>query len=100
MPHAWGLVDGVKTCLRCGAVCEAECSERFALLKELDEAKADFVARVKQLADVFNDTTLAFEHRVESAEEELRWLRQTVHQAHHEGPIGECPKATCQARPA
>ena len=27
--------------------------------------------------------------------EALRWLRQTVHQAHHEGAINECRKNTC-----
>lgn len=25
----------------------------------------------------------------------LRFTRQTVHQAHHDGPIDECPKNTC-----
>jgi len=28
--------------------------------------------------------------------EAVRWLAQTVHQAHHEGHIDECPKSTCQ----
>jgi hypothetical protein len=27
----------------------------------------------------------------------LKFVSQTVHQAHHEGPIGECKKATCRA---
>jgi hypothetical protein len=27
--------------------------------------------------------------------DQVRWLRQTVHQAHHEGPIEECKKSTC-----
>lgn len=27
--------------------------------------------------------------------EGLKWVAQTLHQAHHEGPIEECPKGTC-----
>jgi hypothetical protein len=28
---------------------------------------------------------------------ELHFVRQTVHQAHHEGPVESCPKNTCDA---
>lgn len=31
------------------------------------------------------------------AAEQLRWVRQTVHQAHHAGPIEECKISTCLA---
>lgn len=27
----------------------------------------------------------------------IRWVAQTVHQAHHEGPLEECKKNTCAA---
>jgi len=27
----------------------------------------------------------------------LDWFRQTVHRAHHEGPLDECPRNTCDA---
>ena len=33
--------------------------------------------------------------RIEVLEERLDWLRQTVHQAHHEGSLDECQKNTC-----
>jgi hypothetical protein len=29
--------------------------------------------------------------------ETLVFVRQTIHQAHHEGPIEACPKNTCDA---
>jgi len=35
--------------------------------------------------------------RIEVLERELDWVRQTVHRAHHEGPLDECPKNTCDA---
>lgn len=31
----------------------------------------------------------------EELREGLRWVAQTNHQAHHEGPLEECPKSTC-----
>jgi hypothetical protein len=38
-------------------------------------------------------------HRAEATQlrELVRWMAQTVHHAHHEGVITECPKATCKA---
>lgn len=27
----------------------------------------------------------------------LKWVAQTVHQAHHDGPLETCPKNTCSA---
>lgn len=29
--------------------------------------------------------------------DQLRFVRQTVHQAHHDGPIAGCTKTTCRA---
>lgn len=35
--------------------------------------------------------------RIETLERELDWHRQTVHRAHHDGPLDECQKDTCDA---
>ena len=35
--------------------------------------------------------------RVARLEREIDWLRQTVHRAHHEGPLDECTLNTCDA---
>ena len=34
---------------------------------------------------------------VSRLQELLLWVRQTVHRAHHSGPIETCPKNTCEA---
>lgn len=33
--------------------------------------------------------------RVARLEEAVRWVAQSVHQAHHEGPLESCARATC-----
>lgn len=35
--------------------------------------------------------------KLKEAAELIRWLAQTLHQAHHEGPIDRCPRNTCRA---
>lgn len=68
------------------------------------------VLRVIQRAQAELTTLGAPEHRAGNPELEppvgsnlthqmvgsLRWIAQTVHQAHHEGELGACPKATCR----
>lgn len=35
--------------------------------------------------------------RVDNLTDTVKWMAQTIHQAHHEGPIEDCPKNTCGA---
>lgn len=35
--------------------------------------------------------------KIEELVDQVKWLRQTIHQAHHEGPIETCRKSTCTA---
>jgi hypothetical protein len=36
------------------------------------------------------------ERAAEDLARAIQWIAQTVHQAHHEGHVDECPKATCR----
>jgi hypothetical protein len=51
--------------------------------------------------EVMNDIEAAYKQGVEAgiaeSREFMRWVRQTVHQAYHEGTIEECPKNLCKA---
>ena len=39
----------------------------------------------------------ALEGELRQMRELLKWVRQTIHQAHHDGEIEKCPKNTCNA---
>ena len=45
---------------------------------------------------MYNDIR-SLERKLEIAKKEFIWLRQTVHQAHHDGDFYECRKNTCDA---
>lgn len=69
-------------------------------------AKAEPITALANMAEAIEDLCGRLEARtimsaliVTKLTEELRWLRQTVHRAHHEGPLEGCPKATCQPMP-
>ena len=54
-------------------------------------------ALIKPFADAIRADREAMGRRVEELEATLKWVRQTVHQAHHEGEIETCRKNTCDA---
>lgn len=64
-------LDSVEVCPNCGA---------HAKLRE----SGDPIWRHPQASDV-------------KLRETIDWLRQTYHRAHHEGPLDECEKNTCDA---
>lgn len=48
--------------------------------------------------DHFGDVEHCLLHAsVYDLRETIRHMRQTIHQAHHEGPIEGCPKTSCAA---
>jgi hypothetical protein len=74
---------------------------RLGVATEADETRLDRVLRGLRTLDdeqaaakTERDAALA---QVAELREALRWVHQTVHQAHHDGPIDGCRKNTCGA---
>ena len=70
--------------------------ELMVLRPELDQIKRDLAAETER-ADRAVGLHLVDQRLIAQLRETLRWVREAVHQAHHEGAIEECPKNTCDA---
>lgn len=70
-----------------------ESAEQFPLVPAVRAMKAELDAAMEQVSGLKSEFYRgAFRYR-----DTLRFMRQTIHQAGHDGPMEDCPRNTCQA---
>lgn len=63
--------------------------------RELDEAVQELDEAVRVIGPIAAEYQTIGD-RLDELAKALDWIVQTVHRAHHEGPLESCGKATCE----
>jgi hypothetical protein len=67
------------------------------LLDHIDAVSVGTAYEGRNMSLAAQGHIVALEAEIAERDVLIRWLTQTVHQAHHDGPIEQCPKTTCSA---
>lgn len=66
-------------------------------MSRFERTKTDLDLTDVELLMLTREERDVLKKRVEELERDIDWMRQTIHRAHHEGPLDECKKNTCDA---